>query len=138
MNERYRRGREILDRMDPEQGSRILAALSVAATTVAMAGSAGAQPAPTWAQIGPIFAANCSSCHHSGALRRAGLDLTSYAAAIAGSRSGPVLIAGNPNDSLLMKRITGEIQPQMPRNNPPLPAETIALIAAWITAGMPE
>jgi 4-carboxymuconolactone decarboxylase len=27
MNERYSRGREILDRMDPEQGSRILAAL---------------------------------------------------------------------------------------------------------------
>ncbi|MGD9739451.1 MAG: c-type cytochrome domain-containing protein [Bauldia sp.] len=117
--------------------SRWIPAAALAGLTAVAAGTAIAQPAPTWAQIGPIFAANCTGCHGQGG--RAGLNLSSYATAVAGSNNGPVLIAGNPADSLLMKRITGEIPPQMPRGgNPPLSADTIALIAAWITAGLPE
>ena len=62
-----------------------------------------------------------------------------YANAIAGGNSGPALIAGNPNGSLLMQRITGQVPPQMPRGGgAPLSAADIALVAAWIQAGMPE
>jgi cytochrome c len=118
--------------------SRWIPAAALAGLTAIAAGTAFAQPAPTWTtNIGPVFAANCTGCHGPGG--RAGLNLSTYATAIAGSNNGPVLVAGNPADSLLMKRITGEIAPQMPRGgNPPLTADTIALIAAWITAGMPE
>lgn len=104
---------------------------------VGLTTTATAQATPTWtANIGPLFAANCTSCHSG--LGRAGLKLDTYASAIAGGHSGPALIAGNPTDSLLMKRITGAIAPQMPRNRPPLSDADIAMVAAWITAGMPQ
>ncbi len=111
-----------------------LSALGAVGTTT----TATAQGTPTWtAVIGPMFAANCTSCH-SGA-GRAGLKLDTYANAIAGGNSGPALIAGNPNGSLLMQRITGQVPPQMPRGGgAPLSAADIALVAAWIQAGMPE
>ncbi|MCW5714179.1 MAG: c-type cytochrome [Bauldia sp.] len=99
--------------------------------------TATAQMTPTWtANIGPLFAANCTNCH-SGA-GRAGLRLNTYANAIAGGNSGPALIAGNPAGSLLMQRITGQVPPQMPRGGTPLSAADIAMVAAWIQAGMPE
>ena len=112
---------------------------AVAAGAAIFAIAAWAQPAPTWTNgIGAIFAANCTSCHGNGG--RAGLNLSTYATAIAGSNNGPVLLAGNPDGSLLMQRIRGQITPRMPRGlgAQPLPDATIALIAAWIQAGMPE
>lgn len=108
----------------------------VAAGALFVGVSAIAQPAPTWAQVGQVFADNCTRCHSG--VGRAGLKLDTYANAIAGGNSGPALVAGNPNDSLLMKRIRGEIPPQMPRGAAPLSAEQIQLIADWITAGMPQ
>jgi mono/diheme cytochrome c family protein len=112
-----------------------LALSAMAAAGVGLfAWAAAAQAPPTWSDVGPIFADNCTRCHGSGG--RAGLNLSSYATAIAGSNNGPVLVAGNPNDSLLMKRIRGEITPQMPRGADPLSAAQIALIAAWITGGL--
>jgi mono/diheme cytochrome c family protein len=98
--------------------------------------SAAAQQ-PTWEAVGPIFAENCTRCH-GGLLPRAGLDLRSYASALSGSSRGPVLIAGNPDASLLVQRIRGDIPPRMPRGAPPLSEAQIALITAWITAGMPQ
>lgn len=112
----------------------------LAACLAGLGGASAAQPAPTptWeADIGPLFAANCTSCH-SGPIGSAGLSLQTYARAIAGSRNGPVLITGNPDESLLMRRIRGQIPPRMPRDAPALAIDQIRLVGAWITAGMPE
>ena len=115
-----------------------MAAASLAAGVIVIGWGAFAQTPPTWTNaIGAIFAANCTSCH-GGDIGSAGLRLTTYANAIAGSRNGPVLIAGNPDESLLMRRIRGQIPPRMPRDAPALPIDTTRLIAAWIQAGMPE
>lgn len=106
---------------------------------VLMAAAATAQVAtPTWeTSIGPLFAAHCVACH-SGPIGSAGLSLETYARAISGSRNGAVLIAGNPDDSLLMKRIRGQVPPRMPRDAPALAIDQIRMVGAWITAGMPE
>ncbi len=110
---------------------------ALAAGAVFFGIAASAQPAPTWNNsIGAVFAANCTRCHGAGG--RAGLNLSTYATAIAGSNNGPVLIAGNPDGSLLLQRIRGQIAPQMPRGAPALPDATIAAIAAWVQAGMPQ
>ena len=115
----------------------LLLALPLAPLVLAAAASAQVAT-PTWnADIGSLFAANCTACH-SGPIGSAGLSLESYARAIAGSRNGPVVIAGNPDDSLLMKRIRGQIPPRMPRDAPALSIDQIRLVGAWITAGMPE
>lgn len=98
--------------------------------------AANAQGSPTWDDVGPIFAENCTGCHFEGG--RAGLNLTSYATALAGSNNGPVLVAGDPNGSLLVQRITGQVTPQMPRGRAPLSQEQIDLIIAWIAGGLAE
>jgi mono/diheme cytochrome c family protein len=96
--------------------------------------AASAQAPPTWASVGPIFAENCVRCH--GGSHPTGLDLRTYESTIAGSNRGAVLIAGNPDQSLLMQRITGTVTPQMPRGAPALSPDQIALIAAWIAGGL--
>ena len=83
---------------------------------VAVTTTATAQPTPTWtANIGPLFATNCTSCH-SGA-GRAGLKLDTYANTIAGGNSGPALIAGNLGQVIGVSRVlvTPGDQVLMPR-----------------------
>lgn len=115
---------------------KTLGAMTAAAALAFSMSAATAQDAPTWTETGPIFAANCTGCHGSGG--RAGLNLSTYATAIAGSNNGPVLLAGDPSNSLLVKRITGVVTPQMPRGGPPLAQGQIDLIVAWIAGGLPE
>ncbi|MHA1560344.1 MAG: c-type cytochrome domain-containing protein [Alphaproteobacteria bacterium] len=98
--------------------------------------AATAQTTTTWGDVSSIFADNCTRCHASGG--RAGLNLSNYATTIAGSNNGPVLVSGNPSDSLLVKRIRGEITPRMPLNAAALSAEQIALSEDWITDGLME
>jgi hypothetical protein len=96
--------------------------------------AASAQAPPTWADVGPIFAQNCTGCH--GGSHPTGLDLRTYESTLRGSNRGGMVIAGNPDQSVLMQRITGAVTPRMPRLAPPLPAEQIAVIAAWIAGGL--
>ena len=98
--------------------------------------TATAQTPTTWTDVASIFSDNCTRCHGSGG--RAGLNLSSYATAIAGSNNGPVLVAGDPDNSLLVRRIRGEITPQMPRGAAPLSEAEIAMIVAWINGGLLE
>jgi hypothetical protein len=117
--------------------TRWLAAAALGASAIGLAFSAAAQPRPTWTDVGPIFAQNCTMCH-SGPRAPEGIDLSTYATAIAGGEDGPVLVCGDASESELYEKITGEKPPQMPLNGPPLPAELIELIANWINAGCPE
>lgn len=91
-----------------------------------------AQPATgviTWdGVIGPLFAQKCVVCH--GALGN--LSLASYADAQKGGKSGPIFVAGKPNDSLVTTVLSGASHP-IKLNEPEL-----AQIKAWIGAGAPE
>lgn len=52
----------------------------------------------------PIYQALvCTQCHHKGADRKAGLDLSSYEGIMAGSNNGPVVIPGDPENSVIVK-----------------------------------
>jgi mono/diheme cytochrome c family protein len=92
---------------------------------------------PGWNEIGPVFEARCVNCHGPLGAGK-GLRLDSYEGAIVGSTDGPVLIAGDPDGSELVKRIRGESVPRMPFLGPPLPPEELELIVSWVEAGMPE
>src|SRR5437879_9987891 len=59
----------------------------------------------------------CARCHGA-TLQMSDLDLRSVAGMLKGGKSGPAVIPGHADDSLLIKRVTGEIKPQMPM--PPL------------------
>src|SRR5262249_51410409 len=68
--------------------------------------------------------------------QRGGLSLASGADLAAGGDSGPVLVASKPNDSLLIKMISGT-KPKMPKKAAPLKPEQIALLKKWIEQGAP-
>ena len=83
--------------------------------------------------IQPIFNASCaiSGCHNS-TTRQSDLSLGSYVEAT--TRPG-IIVSGDPEASLLVQRIEGRIQPQMPFNRAPLPENQISVIRQWILEG---
>jgi Protein of unknown function (DUF1549)/Protein of unknown function (DUF1553)/Planctomycete cytochrome C len=85
-------------------------------------------------QIRPILAENCLECH-SQDKRKGALSLSTYADVLEGGKDGAVVRPGNSAGSLLVHRITGDIEPQMPKDEMPLTSAEVALIRAWIDQG---
>jgi mono/diheme cytochrome c family protein len=87
--------------------------------------------------IHPIFDANCVVCH--GAQKVKGhLRLDTYDRLMRGGEDGAVIIPGKPERSILLQRITlpPDHKKFMPsEGKPPLKAEEIAWIRAWILQG---
>jgi hypothetical protein len=89
----------------------------------------------------PIMYLRCTVCH---GLRRqeGGLDLRTRAAMLKGGKSGPAIVAGHPEQSLLLKRVqSGEMPPKKELMEVSIkvitPAET-EKVSGWIAAGAPE
>src|SRR5262249_49185745 len=80
--------------------------------------------------IEPIVKRACRECH-SQDRRRGGLSLATYADALDGGRNGAVIRPGNGGGSPLVHHLTGALDPQMPKDEDPLPRDEIALIRRW-------
>ncbi len=96
-----------------------------------------------------IFFANCVSCHQPNKMADFGgdFDLSSYDALMTTGEHAPVVVAGDPEGSLLIQKLRGtqgsdmgETMPLPGPNEEPeaLPDELIDLIAEWIAAGAPD
>ena len=87
--------------------------------------------------IKPVLKARCYACH--GALKqKAGLRVDSAANIRKGAKSDSIVIAGDPEQSELLVRVTsGDEHERMPPEGAPLKAHEIAAIREWITAGLP-
>jgi hypothetical protein len=85
-------------------------------------------------QIRPILSERCLECHSSDT-RKGGLSLATYADALDGGRNGPVIRPGNGAGSLLLHRLTGQVEPQMPKDEAALSEPEVALIRLWIDQG---
>ncbi len=88
-------------------------------------------------QINPIFDSNCVACHGEGKTK-GGLRLDSYEQLMRGGKDGPVIVAGQPEKSVLLTRVTlpTDHKQFMPaEGKPPLTAEEIASIKAWVQQG---
>ncbi len=84
----------------------------------------------------PLFSQTClGSFCHSGSSAAKGLDLTppSYTALM--DHFPRLVVAGAPNNSLLVQRLDGTIPPVMPSNQNPLTANQINGIKQWIKEG---
>ena len=79
----------------------------------------------------PILMLDCITCHGGAG----DLSVETYADLMLGGISGPVVVAGDPDNSLLIKRLEGTIKPQMPLNLPPLSQPQIDTIRDWIAEG---
>jgi uncharacterized membrane protein/mono/diheme cytochrome c family protein len=88
-------------------------------------------------QIDPILDSNCVECHGEGKTK-GGLRLDSFDRLMKGGKDGPVIVAGDPDRSLLLQRVTlpPDQKHSMPaEGKPPLRADEIALIRAWVQQG---
>jgi nitrate/TMAO reductase-like tetraheme cytochrome c subunit len=85
----------------------------------------------TWETVAPIFNARCISCHGSNAMD--GVNLSSYATAFSGSTDGPILVAGDPDASLLI-----QIQSAATKHFGQLSASELETVRQWIQAGAIE
>ena len=84
----------------------------------------------------PILDANCTQgCHQPGGTAPFSLEPN---ASFDGLVSAGRVVPGNPDASLLIRRIEGSLLPRMPLNAPALPAEQIQWFREWIAAGAPN
>ena len=104
--------------------------------------TAGAAPAPAPAQpksyardVAPVLDHWCIACHH-GDEPHGGLRLDSFAGVMRGGDTGPAVVTGDPDASLLVAKIEHRDRPSMPPRRR-FPAPLTALIRAWIAAGAP-
>ncbi len=85
--------------------------------------------------VRPVLAANCYDCHTD--QRMGGLRLDSREALLKGGRSGPAIVSGDPDKSLLIVAVRQTSENlKMPKGGRLTPAEIDAL-TAWVRAGAP-
>ena len=114
--------------------------LLVIAATLAILHGGLARSAPEDAEafekeIRPILVENCAKCHGA-EKQKAGLRVDSRAALVEGGESGPSIVPGQPDKSLLIEAVrrTGEVR--MPPNRG-LRDEQVAALERWVAAGAP-
>lgn len=89
-------------------------------------------PGATWdSDIAPVLQAKCGACHNSTG-KLGGLDLSTYAAALAGGANGPSVVAGEVGASLLATRQQAGGHPGQ------FTPDELEAVIAWILAGAPE
>ncbi len=83
--------------------------------------------------VQPILSERCQPCHND---RNASghLSVASGPALLKGGQSGPVVVAGKPEASLLLQVVTGD-KPRMPKFGAPLTPEQVAALKRWISEG---
>ena len=87
--------------------------------------------------INPIFKGYCVSCHQPGGqgYEASGLDLTSYDGLMKGTKFGPMVIPGKPDESNLIVLIDGKAKISMPFGHKLLPSCLRDNIWSWIFQG---
>ena len=84
--------------------------------------------------VQPIFNSSCISCHNA-AHQYLQLDsCCSYYELLFTGANAPYVDTANPSQSLIIKRMTGEIGPTMPLSGA-LPQSEIDLVLRWIEEG---
>lgn len=93
-------------------------------------------PTPDFARdVAPILAKYCSGCHNGSDLEGE-LSLESFAELQKGGGRGAVVVPGRADASMLIRALTGEIEPAMPPADNPHPTDAeIEVLRKWIDAG---
>jgi len=88
--------------------------------------------------IRPLLKARCYACH--GALKQnSSMRLDTAASLIRGGDSGPAIVPGHSDESLLIEAVTGDLAVwRMPPEGEALTPQQIALLRRWIDQGAPH
>ncbi len=89
-------------------------------------------------QVRPLLVKRCYECH-SGTKTSGGLSLETAAGWQTGGESGPAIVPGNPDDSLLIEAIKYRSFEMPPADKGgKLSEDEIAVLAKWIAMGAPD
>jgi hypothetical protein len=122
------------------RGSCLLAALALGTAVTLRANidqaAPGAQSAEFFeARVRPILAANCYECHAEDA--KGDLRVDSREALLKGGESGPAIVPGDPDKSLLIQAVrqADASAPRMPKGKSKLKPDDIDVLVEWVRAG---
>ncbi len=121
-------------------GSLLLPALLIfCALCVSVARAGDTEPSSAAARekffeqnVRPLLAEKCYSCH-AAKKQKGGLRLDSIEAILKGGESGPAVVPGKPDESLLVSAIN-YAGPEMPPDEKLAP-EKVAILRRWIASG---
>ena len=82
--------------------------------------------------IRPIFRKHCFDCHGSEKEKEGELDLRLVRFITQGGASGPAIVAGQADESLLIQRVRNA---EMPPGNVKVSAEELAVLEQWVATG---
>lgn len=89
--------------------------------------------------VAPILLGRCLSCHTPGGqgTQASGLDLSTYAGLMKGTKFGPMVVPGSPDTSNLMLLLDWRVSPElrMPHGKKKLSTCDRAAIRGWIQQG---
>ncbi|HET6424773.1 MAG TPA: PSD1 and planctomycete cytochrome C domain-containing protein, partial [Planctomycetaceae bacterium] len=89
-------------------------------------------------QVRPLLVKRCYACH-AGAKAGGGLSLETAPGWRKGGESGPALVPGKPDESLLIRAIQYRDLEMPPRDQGgQLSADEIAILTRWVTIGAPD
>jgi mono/diheme cytochrome c family protein len=110
----------------------LLAGTSLAAAEPPAKGSSSSEQLFFEEHIRPIFKAHCFDCHGEGEKLKGELDLRLRKFMLKGGESGPAVVPGQPEKSLLYEKVhSGE----MPKRDKKLSPAEVSLIQKWIAQG---
>ncbi|HYV31913.1 MAG TPA: DUF1549 domain-containing protein, partial [Candidatus Binatia bacterium] len=91
-------------------------------------------------RIRPVLVDNCYKCHSQGAEKvKGGLLLDTREGVLKGGTTGPAIVPGEPEKSLLLTAVRYQDKDlQMPPNDRKLPDAVIADLEQWIRLGAPD
>ncbi|WP_158633482.1 WD40 domain-containing protein [Tautonia sociabilis] len=95
------------------------------------------EPVSYITEVIDVLDARCSGCHNS-ALAENGLNLEEVALMLEGGDSGPAIVPGNADESLLFQMAAHRVKPFMPPvedSLDPMTPEELGLLKLWIDQG---
>ncbi|GEP45254.1 hypothetical protein BGE01nite_45450 [Brevifollis gellanilyticus] len=89
-------------------------------------------------KVRPVLVERCFECHSTTAKVKGGLSLDTREAIFTGGDSGPALVAGNPDKSLLIEAIGYKNQDMQMPPKKQLPAAEMEALVQWVKMGAPD
>ena len=114
----------------------------VAGSLVAIVLATGCSKAPSVSfasDVKPVLDTHCMECHNAGGTgtEKSGFSVESYDSVMAGTKLGPMVVAGDPLSSNLYRMVAREVDKsiRMPHGESTLSVEERAVIKTWIAEG---
>ena len=86
-------------------------------------------------KVRPILVDNCYNCHSANTNAKGGLRVDDRNGLLQGGNSGPAVVPGHPEDSLLLKAVDGSDEDRKMPPKKTLSAEQTADLKRWIAEG---